>query len=753
MLSDVLQIVLGDVAMAICFFAPGYVLAAATDVMGFRARSLAEKILWSIALSGPVSIVLTCIVARAMPPVAIESIFVALGLLATFFFGRDSLRARSHNNLGMDRSFWIIALAMLGVAVYSIAATVGIQTQHSLLESIVAADWSIRVPLVETAVRGGLPPVNPMFAAAGHAPPMRYYYFWYEICALITRMTYISPRAALTATTAWAAYTLLAVLLLTIKYLGTTSTVPALWRLSDASAAPVASLRRVCVVATGLTCVMGLDLMPSIRFLFSKPPVVFPDIEAWRSDRMPSWVGAMLFAPHHVAGIAFGCLGFLLLAMLPATRRQQLFHAAMAAICFAALVGTSTYLCICFALAGLLLTLWRVRHREWAGVAMLLLCTVAAVAIALPFLHEMTTTTGLSAADHPKPGAAHAHFGNGMFKLVLSNWHAAYGTIGDFSHAHGMHLDEGHFRYILPFFLLPVYFVMELSFYVFVIAYQARADFRNGQSNAGRGAVSARAMMLWALFAGFALPGLFLSSEPLQGINDLERHCGLAIRLVLIAWAAPMFANVRLRLRAGARPTLRGRWVIGLTTAMVAIGLGGEVWQVAGDRLYFPLILHGVVQSRVQFGRGAPFLQIRRASDVVAANFPAEAIEQANPEGPYQSIFLLYGKRPTAAGDESCEAAFGGNVDLCKAEVVKPLHALFGGTIDHRTYDPGEDLPLPPDPADMTPERFAETCARLHLAVVIASKDDAAWGIPGTWVYREPALYADDATRVIPCPR
>ena len=88
--------------------------------------------------------------------------------------------------------------------------------------------------------------------------------------------------------------------------------------------------------------------------------------------------------------------------------------------------------------------------------------------------------------------------------------------------------------------------------------------------------------MLWALFLGFALTALFLSSEPLQGINDLERHAGLALRVVLIAWAAPIFANVRLRLRAGDRPTVAGRWVIGLTTVMVFIGLGGPA--LAGRR-------------------------------------------------------------------------------------------------------------------------------------------------------------------------
>ncbi len=773
MLSDVLQVLLGDVAMLLCFFAPGYVAAWATDVMAFRSRSLPEKILWAIALSGPITIVITCYVARALPAGVIVALFqlafvAALGLLA-----RDLRSASRQRTLTFDRSFWIVVTAMLGVAIYCIAATLGITTQHSLYESIVMADWSIRVPLTEAAARGGLPPHNPMYALDGVAPPMRYYYFWYELCALIMRITHISARAALTATTAWSAYSLLSVLFLTIKYLGNLRTQPYLWpnawpsSPATTASAPTASLRRICVMAMGLAGVMSLDLIMAVRYVLMRPPIVFPDIEAWHADRMPSWVGSILFAPHHIAGVAFGVLGFLLLAVLPAGPRQRATHALLAAVCFAALVGTSTYLCLCFAIAGLFLVLLRVRHRQWAGLTVIAVCAIVAVLIAVPFLREMTTSTGYSAAEHLKVGEKKSAIGNHMFKLVVSNWHASYGAIGDFYLHRGMHYEHNRFRYILPLFLMPAYFLMELSFYVFVIWYQALIDFkirwplrfrrgprdRTASASLSTDADPGHRFMLWALFLGFALTGLFISSEPLQGINDLERHAGLALRVVLIAWAAPIFANVRLRLRAGDRPTVAGRWVIGLTTAMVFIGLGGQLWQVVEDRIYFALIAHGTVESKVWFGRGAPFLQIRRANDVIDANFPADAILQANPEGHYQALFLLYGKRQTAAGDEGCESAFGGSVDLCKQQVVAPLHRLFGGTMVPPVLGPGDIAPEPADPANMTAERFAETCRKLHLSVVVATKDDRAWAIPGTWVYTQPAIYADDATRVIPCPK
>jgi hypothetical protein len=754
MLSDVLQILLGDVAFVLCFLAPGYLTARLTNVMQFRSLSLAEKALWSVALSGPISIVLCCLAGRFVSPGLMVALFLLLGTLVAAGIAMELWQARHRWQQEFSRTFWIVSACMLVVALYCLFATLGIETSHSLYESIVAADWSIRVPLVEAAVRAGIPPHNPMFAIGGHAPAMRYYYFWYELCAQVVRLTHISARNCLAASTVWSAYSLVAVTFLYLKYLSQQASRAPIFlaaQTSQTAQAPQQNrgshLQQVCLLALGLMCVMGLDLVNAVVGLFAHPVQVYPDIEAWRPDRMPSWPGSILFAPHHMAGLAFAALGFLLLAILPAQPKQKLVHALLAALCFTALVGTSTYLALCIAIAGGFLVVVKALGRSWADIGCILLSGVVALLLSLPFLHEMTSTVAYAAAEHPKAGAARSLLSNQMFKVVLSCWHMAFGIIGTFAHEHNLPYEHLRIRYLFPLMLLPVLYAMSLSFYLFVLWYQAKADFRGPQRP------QQRALVLWALALGFALPALLLSSEPTQGINDLGRHAGLALRLVLIVWAAPMMLNTWHRLRTGTKPNRAGRWVVSLTAVAIVLGLGGQLWQITMDRIYLPLIAHDDIGSMIQYQQGAPFLQVRRANDAVAANLPSNAIVQSDPVSRYQSIFLLYLNRQTAAGDEGCEAAFGGNVDLCKQQVFTPLQALFGGDIEGRPIEPGEAPQAPPDPANMTDARFRATCRELHLSALLATSVDAAWSIPGTWVWTEPTLYADNAVRVIRCPK
>jgi hypothetical protein len=238
----------------------------------------------------------------------------------------------------------------------------------------------------------------------------------------------------------------------------------------------------------------------------------------------------------------------------------------------------------------------------------------------------------------------------------------------------------------------------------------------------------------------------------LQGTNDLGAHAGLALRLVLIVWAAPMMANAWRTLRSGCTLAPRGRWVVRLTLAAIIIGLGGQLWQITLDRIYLPLVAHGLVNSRL-FDKSDPFLAIRNASDAAAAAVPPDAILQSNPEGLWRTVFMLYTDRQMAAGNEGCEVAFGGSLQLCRTEVIPALHGIYGGSgLRYDFLSPMEKMEPPADPAQMSAANFAATCTKLHLSALLAARADPVWGVPGSWVWTEPALYADDSVRVIPCP-
>ena len=745
MLTDALQTLLGMAAFSLLFLSPGYVLAAACNLMGFRSRSIPERFLWAVALSGPVSAVLAAIAGRIIPTVPMLSIFAVLGVAAAVLLALDLRRRWPDRSQDFDRTFWIVAVCVALVAVYCVLATLGVQTHHSLYESVDASDWNIRFPLVQSAVRGGIPPHNPLFAVNGVAPPMRYYYFWYELCAQVVRMTHIPARAAFMASTLWGYLSLIAVTFLLIKYLGTHSGFATVCKDAAKPKQPPASLRTVCVVALGLTFVMGLDLLVALAGLMFHRVRLMPEIEWWHPDRLPSWLGATLVAPHHLAGVAFGAMGFLLLALTPKGIRQRTLHALLAAICFAALVGTSTYQSLCFAMAGGLLAVIRARKREWGMLALLVLCIAIALLLARPFLHEMMTTHGYSAALDAND-APRSFIGNSVLKVVVQNWHFSYGVIGFYARIWHLPFLHNPLRYIFPLMLLPLIYIVELTFYLFVIWYQFRLDFRSGVQP------TEKALLLWALFAGFAIPCFLLSSAPLQGTNDLGAHAGLALRLVLIVWAAPMLANAWRTLQSGCMPSPRGRWVVRITFAAIIIGLGGQLWQITLDRIYLPLVAHGLVNSRL-FDKGDPFLAIRNASNAAAASVPPDAIVQSNPEGLWQTVFMLYANRQMAAGNEGCEVAFGGSLQVCRTEVIPPLHGIYGGSgLRYSFLSPLEKMEPPADPAQMTATNFAATCTKLHLAALLVSSADPAWGVPTSWVWTQTPLYADDSVRVIPCP-
>ena len=82
--------------------------------------------------------------------------------------------------------------------------------------------------------------------------------------------------------------------------------------------------------------------------------------------------------------------------------------------------------------------------------------------------------------------------------------------------------------------------------------------------------------------------------------------------------------------------------------------------------------------------------------------------------------------------------------------MIPPLHALYGGSGDPRRAWQEAPAPLP---SQMTAAAFETTCRNMHLSELLASRADPAWWNVRSWVWTEPALYANDAVRVIPCPR
>jgi hypothetical protein len=169
---------------------------------------------------------------------------------------------------------------------------------------------------------------------------------------------------------------------------------------------------------------------------------------------------------------------------------------------------------------------------------------------------------------------------------------------------------------------------------------------------------------------------------------------------------------------------------------------------VTVQRFYLPLVDAKVVQPRDPFfyqpDVGVRYAELHDAWLGLGEKTAADAVVQGNPDGRLQRPFLLYLNRRVAAGDISCETAFGGDESICRNEIVRPLLAL---------YEQLETRPELKLQFDASPAAFEATCRHLHLAAMVATDYDPVWTDMKSWVWREPAFYAGQYVRAIACPQ
>ncbi len=717
---------------------PGYLLAQALDVQGFRRRTLAERLLWAVALSVPVSTLLTVFCGRYSSASATTGLIVGLAGLWLLLLGWLALQGQLCGRDPVDRWTLWTGVTMVGVAGYTALATVGITVGRKLYEGTYAGDWSVRIPLMAAAIHGGVPILTPFYGVFGQTAPLRYYYYWYVLCGAVGRLGHLGARPVLAASSAWSAFALVSALLLMARYLFGFSTAatdarPTRWRYW---------------LALPVACILGLDVLPAIAGLLLPGHKLYPEIEWWRTqgDFSLSVHTAVLYAPHHTAGLVCCLLGFLLLTLTArrgdAPLRQWptlLKHAALAGICFAAALGTSTYLTLIFAIACTLLAAERTSRRDGRAVLAIALAGLVALPLSTTYLHEILA--GAGATLHAE--STHIH-------------HARF--IAFFPRNVGLPrielLQIGYqmgYRKLTPFWvkalLRPVMtvllFAIELGFFGFVLARRAWLDLRQPRQ------LTDVQRMQWALFAGLAFAALFLTSEPVIGVNDLGRHAGLALRIVAVLWATPMVAEALRQPRLW--PLFGHRTVMHLVYASVVLGLCTQVWQAAVQRSYFWLVDRGTVRHPfAPFPRfehyGSRYFELREAMEAMDRGVQTSEHVQFNPASTYWTGMTDYLERPVAAFDVDCQAAFGGNLERCH-QAMPSIRGLFGGG----TPESGPVQQF--DPAGITPAAFDRVCQEQKLVAVVATASDRVWPERTSWIWTRPLLFGNRSIRVVRCRR
>ncbi|MFZ1915939.1 MAG: hypothetical protein WAU58_00070 [Terriglobales bacterium] len=687
-LTDIVGAFEAAVLLAVSFLPPGFLLGHLSNVAGFRNRSAVERFLWSIVLSVSISPILAVLLVRFFSLTVTATLFLLATAIAICLLGKELFSAPAVD--WVPRKSTRIALYIMAVwVVLAVLALVDWQIGDRLYVSYVAYDHAVRTILVDAAARTGVPPKNPYFGFGG-APVLRYYYYWYVICALPVHFAGISPRASLNGSVLWSGFALAALIPLYLKHFTEERE----------------NLRFKSVVGIGLLLVTGYDLIPFIalsRWLHA----LWGDMEWWDTNQVTSWVGSFLWVPHHVAALVACVTGFLLLSMLgdDATVSERIWSALLAGAAFSSAAGLSVYVTFVFLI---FLVVWVIVVLVAKGPNELFTYLGAgafAVLLALPYLHDLQG-----------PSIAGSKFVFFSFRdyPVAQLWLQRQGLTNPTLLAISK----------LPT-LLIVYF-LEFGVYFFVFCWRFRREVRNHWR------ISFRERAAWIMFVVSLLVVTFLASNT-TGNNDLGSRGMLVVQFVLLVWAAPLISDLFL---PQGRSRLGTAWTIALSLSLI-LGVLGTLLQIGLLRAYAPCVDAGLSpQTEPWIGRAPGFgkrtLLLRRSLDGMKAKTPRLAVVQYNPATEDLNVFHLYADRQVDAGDDGCGATFGGEIEKCK-ELYPYISAAF-------------NRPQVSDTWDM--DKF---CDQMQIGLLIATDADPVWKDPRSWVWTRAPLFSNNIMRVVPC--
>ena len=617
---------------------PGYVVGWVTDILGFRQRPLGARLMWSVPLSFGVTTMLAVMVGKYGSLATACWAIWGMGLLAAGMIAGDLLRGEQ---VRMNR--WVVAGGLL-FTLLVVGELVDIGIGNKLYMSVTVLDQSLRTAFVDAVLRTGVPPGNPLYwtisvDGVGHAAPMRYYYFWYVVCALVAKVMGVSARAAMMASCVWSGFGLAAVVGLYCKHF---------LRAPNAGG----SIRRRTWITIALLAVTGMDILPVIAQYFQGKPTK-PDMEWWSPEQVTSWLDSMLWVPHHLASLVCCVFGFLLVWMSWSRGwREKVLCGVLAGVGFAASFGLSTYVSVAF---GMLMVAWLLLALGWkegrSRCPALLTAGLVAVLLLLPYLRELraagpnaegkTTLFALSArrmidADLLKdlPG----------FKQLRQR---------------SVEAEEGTAVLLL---MVPGY-MAELGFFGLVLAVVMLRLGKEG-GDAERTAVH------------LVMSGLLVSSfvrSTVIGTNDFGMRSMLIPQFFLLLLGGLLMDGTIGVGRRGLK--------VGLG-ALIVLGLTGTVYQAGLLRLYLPV--QDGLQRQNLGGLGERNMALREVLTGLEERTPKDAVVQYNTDQPrdfFNFAQLLNTPRQTVNAMPECDIAFGGDPGPCEGieAEVKILYAGAGG--------------------------------------------------------------------------
>jgi len=720
-LSNITAAQIAESLLAIPGFVPvtvctGYLVGWTTNLHGFRSRSMVERIFWSLPLSLSVSTIASVLVGRFLSLGAVVFLFLLCTLLCLAIVGFEWIKAHRDDRrlpIGwypLGNLALLCALAWIAVAVISL---VDFQEGQRLFLNLAFYDHGARVNWMQSLLRTGVPPNNPLYRY-GHSAHLRYYYFWLVDCAAVAKLWHLSARAVMTASCIWSGFGFVALVGLYLKHF----------------LAVGARLRRQFILAVSLVPVSGLFVLVAfwkIVFLHKAPPS-----DGWSSEiQIPDWPSILFFYPHHLASLVCTMLAFLLARLaVRGNSDTRIQSVTLIAAALASAFGLSVYVTCAFFFVVVAWAIWSfVSEREWRATAMLASGGAGALVLLVPYLLELMSSQ------------SKIHDGSvlelAVRPTISTRWLLTLPFVSEVATRY-REASENAARTIL---LLPAS-VIELGFFLLVLVVFAFPKLRRHNQ------LTAPQRTLVVLIIA-TLPVMSFIRSGVLSVNDFGIHAAMFLQFPLLLLASELLMGWRLQKENPSDPNLARSlpqpavgWLRSLAVLAIACGVIGTGYRVLVMRLLLPI---SEAQAKAARGRAAADLShIAELShkaffsysgyEHLDAAIPTDAVVQFNAGDPWifwKNVDLVNVNHQVAIAANAlwCGSELGGDPSGCPA-MSSAIGALFEGA---------------------TADQARSTCRAYGIQYLVANIYDPAWQDKRSWVWNLSPVVADPEFRALSC--
>jgi hypothetical protein len=469
---------------------------------------------------------------------------------------------------------------------------------------------------------------------------------------------------------------------------------------------------RSVFVALALLLVTGLDILPVLSkyvlHLIKGPVILYHSVEWW-NEQITAWFTAVLWVPHHVAGLITTLTAFLIFSYVRSVRRpgRQALILIVCALAVFSAVGLSIWITMTFAafwIAWIMMSFLNGWHDEarWGTFV-----GAVALGLSLPYLID------LHRANYTQ-----------ITPVIVS--------VRKLFPIHNL-VESYHWGWVstlaVDLLSIPLNYFMEFGFFALAgIFYWTRRV-----QILGRLCRNETACVTLAITS--AAIATFLRSNIEN--NDLGWRSAMFLQFVLLLWAADVMTELvgqlkceRVRFQMSRRKAilLLVSLVIGISAVLYDAVLM-KLYPMSGD-LQLPIVRpHGDVLTERNLGRR--YYDFRLAYQWINGQFAESAVVQHNPD-----IFIdlpsgLYGNRQVVAADHLYGTVFG-----IPQAMYRPVYSAVSALFASRTIDM---------------EDVSAVCRRFNITALVVKDTDPIWSDPDSWVFRKFPIFRNRSTRVFDC--